>query len=232
MRIWPLIASLLLNGLAFLILTRAPEHRFPALGAQIAPVDLSKYLVTQVELAKPTEAASPRKQLKEAPVRESRITNKSRPLVSASARPGTSRWRALAAQGKDSDLEIFAYGTIPVLEANGVKLAFDLRRPRGITYLFDLRTHRLAVGAVPADAVIRELELGPSDFVSDRRQVERCLQAPPRAFALYPPELYAVMKGLAYEALKRSGARLDEVKVVKVRLQIIHGTDFMVTLLS
>ena len=231
MRAWPLIASLLFNGLAFLVLTRAPEHRFPALRAQIAPVDLSKYLVTQVEPAKPTEAASPRKQLKETPVPESRLA-KSRPSASASARPGTSRWRALAAQGQDSDLDIYAYGSLPVLQSYGVELAFDLRRPRGTSYLYDLATHTLAEGAVPADVVIRELELGQTEFEVPRHQVEQYLGAKPRVFALYPRQLFAVLKGLTREALRQSGARVDKVTTVRVRLQVIQGRDFLVTIVG
>lgn len=225
---WPLIASLFANSLVLLVLACNPAHWLPPLRPQIVRGDVSAYVLTQVRLPRQAQAASSEKEKAAAPQPKPERQNTG---STASAVQGTARWNALAAQGQNSDLAITAVGTLPLIEARQVELAFDSHRPRGDTYLFDTRTRTISYGAMPDDVVVRELELAPSDFAVERNKAARYLGEPPRVFALYPQSLFAVMRALTIEALRHSGARLDKITTVRIRVQLINQQDFVVTLI-
>jgi hypothetical protein len=225
----PAFASLAANSLVLLVLAAGPAHWFRRLPPSIIQEVGDRVVYTQVNLPRHTEA--PSSTARKADAAQARPV-KQIAGPSASVTPGTERWRALVEEGEKHDLEITALGTMPLLQARQVELAFDTHMPSGKTYLLDPRTHALIYAAMPQGVVIRELELEPSDFEAERNLIEKYLGSPPRAFALYPVELYDGLKGLTLEALKKSGAQVDKVTTVTVQVQMTNLGNFTVTILG
>jgi hypothetical protein len=226
---WPLFASLIANSFVLLVLAAGPARWLPSPRAKLVPLDLSVYMLTPVSMPSRPQASSPaiKKARPQRQRQEEQIVGHSASVVEGSA-----RWRSLAELGQNSDLYIVAQTTLPMLKARGVVLAFDTHRPRGNTYLLDSRSRTIRYGLMPEDVVVRDLALEPSDFEAERKQVEKYFGAQVKAYALYPPELYNVMKGLTLEALRVTGSRLDAVKAVNIQVQLINQQDFMVTIIG
>jgi hypothetical protein len=150
----------------------------------------------------------------------------------ASALPGTAQWRRHAERGRSLDFGIVAEQSLPVLRAYGVPLAMDVRRPRGKTWLYNLRDGSLSLGVVAEDAVPREVEGLPIEFDEPLREAERELGARPRVWALYGAELYNVLRSLTEDALQRKAVPMDVVRTARVRLSLAGGGAFAVELIN
>jgi hypothetical protein len=151
---------------------------------------------------------------------------------SASAIPGTKQWRQHADRGHGLDFPIVAEQSLPVLRAYRVPLAMAGQRPRGRALLFDLQTGGLSQGVVADDVVVREVEGLPAEFDSALRNAERELGVRPRVWALYPGDLYAVLRSLTEDALKQQGVSVESVQEARVRLSLTGGRAFTVTLVT
>jgi hypothetical protein len=85
---------------------------------------------------------------------------------------------------------------------------------------------------MPDGVIVRELELGPGDYPSVRKQAEQYLGGTPRVFALYEPDLYNVLKSLTDEALREHGIAPESVTTAHVRVKVRQGKTFSVSLVS
>jgi hypothetical protein len=150
----------------------------------------------------------------------------------ASIIPGTPQWRQHVDRGHSLDFEIVAEESLPVLRANGVSLAMDVHRPRGNTLLYDLRNRTLTRGVVADDVVVREVEGLPAEFDEPLREAERELGARPRVWALYSNDLFSALRSLTHDVLQQEAVPMDSVKTARVRLSLVGGRAFAVTLLS
>ena len=150
----------------------------------------------------------------------------------ASAIPGTEQWRQHAERGHGLDFPIVAEQSLSVLRAYGVPLAMAGQRPRGKTLLYDLQTGRLNQGVVAEGVVGREVVGLPAEFDGALRNAERELGVRPRVWALYPGDLYAVLRSLTEDTLKQKGVSVDSVQEVRVRLSLAGGRAFTVTLVA
>ena len=150
----------------------------------------------------------------------------------ASAIPGTEQWRQHAERGHGLDFPIVAEQSLPVLRAYGVPLAMACQRPRGKALLYDLQTGELSQGVVADGVVVREVEGLPAEFDGALRIAERELGVRPRVWALYPGDLYAVLRSLTEDALKQQGVSVDSVQEARVRLSLTGGRAFTVTLVT
>ena len=150
----------------------------------------------------------------------------------ASAIPGTAQWRRYVERGHGLDFPIVAEQSLPVLRAYGVPLALASQRPRGKAVLYDLQTGRLNQGVVAEGVVVREVVGLPAEFDGALRNAERELGVRPRVWALYPGDLYAVLRSLTEDTLKQKGVSVDSVQEVRVRLSLAGGRAFTVTLVA
>jgi hypothetical protein len=85
---------------------------------------------------------------------------------------------------------------------------------------------------VADDVVVREVEGLPAEFDGTLGTAERELGVHPRVWALYPGELYAVLRSLTEDALKQQGVSVDSVQEARVRLSLTGGRAFTVTLVT
>jgi hypothetical protein len=150
----------------------------------------------------------------------------------ASAIPGTTRWCSYVERGHGLDFPIVAEQSLPVLRAYGVPLAMASQRPRGNALLYDLQTGRLSPGVVAESVVVREVEGLPAEFDGVLHDAERRLGFRPRVWALYPGDLFAVLRSLTEDTLKQQGVSVDSVQEVRVRLSLAKGRAFTVTLVA
>jgi len=150
----------------------------------------------------------------------------------ASAIPGTAQWCRYVERGHGLDFPIVAEQSLPVLHAYGVPLAMASQRPRGSALLYDLQTGRLSTGVVAEGVVVREVEGLPAEFDGVLRDAERRLGFRPRVWALYPGDLYAVLRSLTEDTLKQQGVSVDSVQEARVRLSLAGGRAFTVTLVA
>jgi len=150
----------------------------------------------------------------------------------ASATPGTAQWCRYVEHGHGLDFPIVAEQSLPVLRANGVPLAMASQRPRGRTLLYDLQTGRLSPGVVADGVEVREVEGLPVEFDGVLQEAERELGFRPRVWALYPGDLFAVLRTLTENVLKLQGVAVESVQEARVRLSLSGGRRFTVTLVS
>jgi hypothetical protein len=151
---------------------------------------------------------------------------------SASVIPGTLQWRKHVERGHSLDFEIVAERSLPVLRANGVSLAMDVRRPRGNTLLYNLQNGRLSHGVVPEDAVVREVEGLSAEFDEPLHEAERELGARPRVWALYSNDLFSALRSLTQDALKEEAVPVDSVNTARVRLSLVGPQAFAIKLIA
>jgi len=148
-------------------------------------------------------------------------------------RPGTPAWQANAEHGRDLTFELWLQGSLPMLRQHGVVVALDVARPRGTTYLFNLRTKDYHRGPVPGGVVVRELVDSTDPEVEQARlRAEHALGAPARVFLLYPAEMYDALRSYTETMLRQRGVPLASVAKVYVELRLVVGRDFELTLLS
>ena len=150
----------------------------------------------------------------------------------ASAVPGTPRWEQHVERGRGLSLDIVAEESLGVLRAYGVPIAMDIGRPRGNVLLYDLQNHTVSHGVVAPDAVCREMEGLPAEFDAPLRAAERELGGRPHVWALYPADLFAALRSLTEDALRREVVQVESVKAARVRLSISGGRAFSVKLVS
>ncbi|QOY88164.1 hypothetical protein [Paludibaculum fermentans] len=150
----------------------------------------------------------------------------------ASVIPGTAQWRDYVERGQGLDFAIVAEQSLPVLRAYGVPLAMASQRPRGKALLYDLQTGHLSPGVVAQGVVVREVVGLPAEFDKALRQAEFELGFRPRVWALYPGDLFAVLRSLTEEALKQQGVSADSVQEARVRMSLAGGRAFTVTLVG
>ena len=139
---------------------------------------------------------------------------------------------AVIHRGHGLDFPIVAEQSLPVLHAYAVPLAMASQRPRGNALLYDLQTGRLSPGVVAEGVVVREVEGLPAEFDGVLRDAERRLGFRPRVWALYPGDLYAVLRSLTEDTLKQQGVSVDPVQEARVRLSLAGGRAFTVTLVA
>jgi hypothetical protein len=227
-RPWPLIASTVFNFVLLLTIC-SPTLMLPVPVIKVRAPKVKDLHLIQLKspiLAELEPRGNPR-----AP-KKSRAAESIRSADSALATPGTQRWGALVARGRNLTIEIDALESLPVLRAYGTTLAFDARRPRGESYLFSLRDKTLHRGTVPDGAVVRELDGMPTAFDEVRNRVERELGRPIRTYALYDASLYAALRALTYEALQKQGVPADSVLRVTVRLRLVGPQSFEVSIVE
>jgi len=149
-----------------------------------------------------------------------------------SPQSGTPSWGVHVGHGQRLDLEIFATNSLLVLRANGVKLALDNHYPRGETHIFDLDTNICVKSSVPKGIVIRQLDEMPAlpGLAEAIQAREREVGTGVTIYALYPENLYAVLKSLTYQAIKNTGISPEAVRRADVELRAAGGTSFIVEL--
>lgn len=228
-RPWPMAAG---AGVSCLIL--AALILLPTLMPRsLAPKPTAIPLVIQYVYKQDRKAMRATASKRDAAVRNGALESKPK-FGAVTARPGTPAWQAHVAHGRTLALDIYAERSLPVLQAFGITLALDVRRPRGTTNLYDLATRTYARGPVSEGVVVRELENMPPlpGFDEARRIAERELGCETRVFALYPSELYLALRSLTEEALREAKVPLEAVRMAHVQLQSIGGKNFTVTLID
>ena len=166
------------------------------------------------------------------PGRAAESTGKQAKGWTASATPGTAQWLRYVERGHGLDFPIVAEQSLPVLRAYGVPLAMASQRPRGRALLYDLQTGRLSPGMVAETVVPREVEGLPAEFDGVLKDAERELGFRPHVWALYPGDLFAVLRSLTENVLKQQGVSVDSLEEARVRLSLAAGRAFTVTLVA
>ena len=228
---WPTIWGLLIVssalGLMFFLQVFWPQ----VLEIKVPGLDVTRFQV--IQLTKPAKlVAAAARGRKQRPATPAEAVKKNAHNPTASVIPGTAQWRQHVERGHGLAFEIVAEQSLPVLRANGVPLAMDVRRPRGNTLLYNLQNGRLSHGVVPEDAVVREVEGLPPEFDEPLHEAERELGARPRVWALYSNDLFSALRSLTQDALQEEAVPTDAVKTARVRLSLIGPRAFAIRLIA
>lgn len=225
----PLALSMIIMGLALLgmyfhhMLLRS-MHRI-----EIKLPEIQNFQI--VELKRPTaHAPAPAAKPRDIKPASGRVEHAG---ITTQVTPGTARWQSLVMRGRDLTFDIVAVDSLPVLVANHCSLAFDVGRPRRKSLLFDAKDGHLKEGIVPDDVIVRELQNMPQDYGEILKEAENQLGVPLRIYALYRPEVFYALRSLTYEALQNhGGVPLDKVTLARVRLRLVGGRAFEVSLIG
>lgn len=225
----PLASGLIVMGLALLAMCFHPVL-FPSMNRiEIKPPEM-KYIRLVEPKQRVARALAP--MAKPGDVKTASSREALAHAGTAQATPGTARWQALVSRGRDLTLDIVAVDSLPVLAANRCSLAFDVRRPRGKSLVLDAQDRILKQSTVPDGAIVREVQNMPRDYDVILKEAERQLGAPPRIYALYRPEVFYALRSLTYEALQNHRVPLDKVTLARVRLRLVSGGAFEVSLVG